>query len=83
MSSTDLAVEVKDLWFSYEVTQNTSATAKSLEATKKVLRDGGLSVDAPRQQHALKEKSRSLNCLVGSALAVCKMPYALLGSRPR
>jgi ABC-type uncharacterized transport system ATPase subunit len=46
------SVEVKDLWFSYEVTQNTSATAKTLDETKKaILRDGGLSVDAPRRQY--------------------------------
>ena len=53
---TTTAIQCTDLWFSYEVAQNTSATAKSLEATKenaKSLRtsDGGLSVDAPRKQH--------------------------------
>ena len=48
------AVLCKELWFSYEVAQNTSATAKSLEATKaqaKSLRDGGLSVEHPRKQY--------------------------------
>ena len=48
------AIKCTDLWFSYEVAQNTSATAKTLDATKqhtKILRDGGLSIDAPRQQH--------------------------------
>ena len=54
------AVEVKDLWFSYEVAQNISSTAKlDLDvaeygkAAKGAMRtaDGGLSVDQPRRQH--------------------------------
>ena len=55
--SSSPAVLCKDLWFSYEVAQNTSSTAKSLESTKenakqeKSLRDGGLSVENPRRQH--------------------------------
>ena len=42
------AVEVNDLWFSYEVAENTGTTAKTID---KSLRDGGLSVDQPRKQH--------------------------------
>ena len=56
------AVECKDLWFSYEVAQSTSATAKTIDASKeaakkkaKPLMDGGLSVANPRQQHALRD----------------------------
>ena len=50
------AVECKDLWFSYEVAQSTSATAKTIDASKAaaketIYRDGGLSVDAPRMQY--------------------------------
>jgi CCR4-NOT complex subunit CAF16 len=43
------AIELDDLWFSYEVAENISATAPQIE--RKILRDGGLSVDAPRAQH--------------------------------
>jgi len=59
------AVNVEGLWFSYEVCQNTSSTAKTLEATKeefkekkeektKVARtlDGGCSLENPRSQYA-------------------------------
>ena len=57
------AVEIKDLWFSYEVAQSTSSTAKTIDASvesakkaaAKPLMDGGLSIANPRQQHALRE----------------------------
>jgi CCR4-NOT complex subunit CAF16 len=42
------AIDVNDLWFSYEVAENISSTAKTLE---KSLRDGGLSVENPRKQY--------------------------------
>lgn len=42
------AIEVKDLWFSYEVAANISATAKTIE---KGTHDGGLSMDMPRRQY--------------------------------
>mmetsp|Transcript_62343 Transcript_62343/g.103685 ORF Transcript_62343/g.103685 Transcript_62343/m.103685 type:complete len:627 (+) Transcript_62343:42-1922(+) len=42
------SIVVKNLWFSYEVSENISATAK---VTSKKLMDGGLSIDMPRQQH--------------------------------
>ena len=54
-------VAVKDLWFSYEVVQNTSATAKTLDATKEAhvakkkeerTLDGGCSIANPRSQYA-------------------------------
>lgn len=50
------AISCKDLWFSYEVAQNTSATAKTIDATKEKAKhtrtsDGGLSIDAPRMQY--------------------------------
>jgi len=49
------AVACHDLWFSYEVAQSISSTAKTIDidAAKeaKSLRDGGLSVENPRKQH--------------------------------
>lgn len=60
-STTTPCVLVKDLWFSYEVVQNTSSTAKTLDATKaefvakkEVERtlDGGCSIANPRSQYA-------------------------------
>jgi len=54
------AVTVEDLWFSYEVVQNTSSTAKTLDATKEAVAekkhtrtlDGGCSLENPRSQYA-------------------------------
>ena len=43
-----MSIEINDLWFSYEVAENTSATAKVIE---KGLHDGGLSIENPRKQH--------------------------------
>lgn len=51
-ASTTPSIQVNDLWFSYEVAQNISSTAKTLDATKHTrTADGGLSVDQPRRQH--------------------------------
>ncbi|KAL1527200.1 hypothetical protein AB1Y20_015879 [Prymnesium parvum] len=44
------AVEVNDLWFSYEVAENTSATAKVLDKSERT-QDGGLSISNPRKQY--------------------------------
>ena len=81
VSDPQTAVMCSDLWFSYEVVQNTSSTAKTLEATKeakKVARtmDGGCSIDQPRSQYAssvpneivykLQLESVSLDIPVGS-----------------
>ena len=49
MGAFDAAIECKQLWFSYEVAGNISATAKTLEPQK--THDGGLSVDMPRRQY--------------------------------
>jgi CCR4-NOT complex subunit CAF16 len=61
VSDSSTAVLVKDLWFSYEVVQNTSSTAKTLDATKAEFQakktvertlDGGCSIANPRSQYA-------------------------------
>lgn len=44
------AIEVNDLWFSYEVAENTSATAKVIDKKPRTA-DGGLSIDNPRKQY--------------------------------
>ena len=54
------AVEINDLWFSYEVAEVIGGNAKAIDkdahrqlhiAKADKTRDGGLSVDAPRRQH--------------------------------
>ena len=59
-ASTEPAIAIKDLWFSYEVAEVIGGTAKVIDksgheslAIDKAAktRDGGLSVDAPRRQH--------------------------------
>uniref|UniRef100_A0A6S9WCX1 ABC transporter domain-containing protein n=2 Tax=Chrysotila carterae TaxID=13221 RepID=A0A6S9WCX1_CHRCT len=48
MGAAEDSVTVKSLWFSYEIAENISSTAKP---DTRVLRDGGCSIDMPRAQH--------------------------------
>jgi len=56
MATCGEAIVCRDLWFSYEVAQSTSSTAKTIDASKEAAKqvrtaDGGLSIGAPRRQH--------------------------------
>jgi len=54
MQETGPCIEAKELWFSYEVAENISATAKEIRP-QQVTRtmDGGCTIEMPRQQHPL------------------------------
>ena len=49
------AVQVSDLWFSYEVAENIGATAVEIDKGKRLC-DGGLSLENPRKQHEKNTK---------------------------
>lgn len=63
-SSASAVIEVKNLYFSYEVAQNINSTVKRLVTDesahgadeRKTTRDGGLSLDLPRRQHEAREE---------------------------
>lgn len=71
MSSVAPAIEINDLWFSYEVSESISTSvAKTVQRTT----DGGCSIDLPRRQHPegtqaaykLQLKAASMNLPMGS-----------------